>query len=157
MTVLEINKLKRKAVARAWLEEKRKILDNKAQRDWHTFNQKELVKFHRCCAFVAQPLYSNYYNMKNSGDYIQMLDFNMEYISAHSDNNKGYLYGFYNSNDGKVYPNKRNIQVKVTHLNPAFDNKRQVLIGQIDEYGVIIGNNNKTSKKKINDYGVVRK
>lgn len=157
MTVLEVNKLKRKVIAKAWLEEKRKILNNTAQRDWTSYQQRQLIKFHRCYSFVAQPLYSNYYNLNNSSDYIQMLDFEFEFIDAHSKNNKNCLFGYFSVDDGKVYQNKKNNQIKVTFLNPLFENKRQVFVGQVDEYGVVIGSNNKSSKKKINDFGVNRK
>lgn len=156
MTVLEINKLKRNAVQKAWLEEKRKIFNNIGQRDWHSYNQRELAKFHRCPTFVAQPLYSNYFNMNNSWAYIQMLDFEFEFIHAHDNLNKNMLYGFYDITDGKVYQGKRNNQIKITSLNPLFKNKRLILIGQTDEYGIIIGNNNKGIKKKVNNYGVER-
>ncbi|MBE6530021.1 MAG: hypothetical protein E7680_05430 [Ruminococcaceae bacterium] len=135
MNKSEWNMIRRRAVALAYLEEKKKICQGKGSRDWSITEQDYILKLNLMPNFVAQFVSPE---IDGNSGCVQFLECCMEYLPAHSGTYRNQKTGFFDV-DNEVYLQKNCVPL-VLLSDPQYQNtqesNRNLFAGQTNRFGV---------------------
>ena len=97
----ERNLQKRRAAAKAWLAEKGMLLHGEGSRDWNTAHQDKIMQYNRLPGYVAQFAVGD---GTDDGCPVQLLEACIEYLSAHSGENRNRKNGCLDLQTLKLLP-----------------------------------------------------
>ena len=137
MNFREQDLIKRKLVAKQWLDEKALILGGNGKQDWAFIQQKNIINLNCCFEFWVQFLQDPIITSGNTD--IQFLSV-YGYFAAHTGENRVNKFGFFNENTNK-YVNLLSVPI-IPLTNPDYmgdaEEERKLKIGQTNKFGVKI-------------------
>ena len=153
MNNYELSRLKRAAVARAWLEEKLKICKGKGTRDWSVIQQYEILYCNFATGFVGQFLNDN---SSENNTKVQFVEMSVEFLSAHDCHKDGKKTGRINTDTFIIAPSTvmPEISLKEPSYLGYFESHRYLFIGYDIGFGLKVAS---AQSKKHLDTGCHKK
>lgn len=135
MNNYELSKLKRSAIAKAWLAEKLRICKGEGTRDWSVIQQDDILNYNSATGFVGQFLSddTDENNMK-----VQFVEMSVEFLSAHDQRKNSRKTGRINTDTLTVTPSTMLPVIKLSEPSYLgyFDSHRGLFIGQDTGFGL---------------------
>ena len=133
----ESNLKKRRAALKAWLAEKGMILHGEGTRDWTTAQQEKIMQYNRLPGYVAQ-----FVDGSGTEDAcrVQWLEACIEYLSAHSGENRNRTCGYLDVKALKLIPPPPPLPQKLSESQAREyqQNQRNLSVGQKNQFGVAV-------------------
>ena len=150
MNNYELSKLKRSAIAKAWLAEKLRISKGEGTNDWSPIQQDDILNYNCATGFVGQFLTDDTEESKMK---VQFVEMSIDFLSAHDIRQNNRKSGVIDTNRCIVTPSTTLPTVKLTEPSYLgyFDTHRSMFVGQDMGFGLKVSATNSQADQKGNN------